>query len=176
MDSILTKDGLKALGFRGFWRVRDLQNEKYLRDLLKLEDLNQRGIYAVVCSQTYQPSFIGKEEALGNDNVKNPYPEEKLKERWVQKVEVLYFGITGTSSKSRTLREKITELVRHSQGKKKNHRSGDILWQLRGFEGFKVGYKFNDNPIKEESMLIHEFIRRTGKQPFANRYTPITFS
>ncbi|MCJ7423384.1 hypothetical protein MUP01_03840 [Candidatus Bathyarchaeota archaeon] len=94
----------------------------------------------------------------------------------MQKVEVLYFGKTGTSRKSRTLRERITELVRHSQGKTRNHRGGEILWQLRGYEHFEVGYKSNDNPIKEESMLIHEFIKRTGKQPFANRYTPITFS
>lgn len=176
MDSVLTKDGLKALGFKGFLRVRDLQSEKYLHDHLQLEDLNQRGIYAVVCSETYQPSFIGKEEALRNGNVENPYPEEKLKERWVQKVEVLYFAITGTSSKSRTLKERIAELIRHSQGKKKNHRGGEILWQLRGYEDFEVGYKSNDNPIKEESMLIHEFIKKTGKQPFANPYTPITFS
>jgi hypothetical protein len=176
MDSILTKDGLKTISFKGFWKVRDLQSERYQRDFLRSEELNQCGIYAIVCSQTYHPSFIGKEEALRNGNVKNPYPEEKLKERWVQKVEVLYFGKTGTSRKSRTLRERITELVRHSQGKTRNHRGGEILWQLRGYEDFEVGYKSNDNPIKEESMLIHEFIKRTGKQPFANRYTPITFS
>lgn len=175
MGSVLTKDGLKASGFKGFWKVRDLQNEKYLHNLLQSKELNQRGIYAIVCSQTYEPTFIGKEEAERNGNVKNPYLEEKLKERWVQKVEVLYFGKTGTSSKSHTLKVSITGLVRHSQGIR-NHRGGEILLQLRGYEGFEVCYKSNDNPIKEESMLIYEFIKRTGKQPFANLYTPITFS
>lgn len=170
------KDGLKAYGFKGFWKVRDLQNEKYLHDLLQSEELNQRGIYAILCSQTYESAFIGQEEALRNGNVTNPYPEEKLKERWVQGVEVLYFGKTGTSRKSRLLKDRIIELVYHSQGKKKNHRGGEILWQLRGYGNFEVGYKPSDDPMKEESILIHEFINSTGKQPFGNRQTPIAFS
>ena len=51
--------------------------------LFQLEDLDQRGVYAVVSSPAYQDAFIPKDEALRNSNVMNPYPEEKLEERWV---------------------------------------------------------------------------------------------
>ena len=161
----LTKSDLITQGFTGFTTVGELQSGP----LPRLEELSQRGVYAVVCSPTYTPSFIEVESARRNCNVISPWSLERLKRKWVSGVEVLYFGKAGTDTEKGTLRKRLNEFIRHSQGKTKNHRDGEILWQLRGYKNFEIGYLPTDNPEQEESRLIDLFESKTGQLPFANK-------
>jgi len=166
-SDVLTKSGLTAQGFRGFTTIRELQ-----RNIPRSEELSQRGVYAVVCSPTYVPSFINYDKARRNHNVIKPWSLEKLQEKWVFGVEVLYIGKAGTDTKQRTLRRRISDIVRHSQGKttkKGPHRGGELLWQLIGYQDFEVGYLPTDQPEKEENRIIGFFLSKTDKLPFANR-------
>ncbi len=165
-DAVIKSD-LEALGFTGFTTIRELR-----KNLPKSGELNQRGIYAVVCSPTYKPTFIDPDKARENCNVIIPWSLEKLQKKWVSGVEVLYFGKAGTDINHQSLRKRITELIRHSQGKTTKqgpHKGGELLWQLKGYEGFEVGLYPTDEPDKEENRLINLFITKTGKIPFANR-------
>jgi len=166
-SDVLTKSDLTAQGFRGFTTIRELQ-----RNITRSEELNQCGVYAVVCSPTYTPSFIGTDKARRNHNVIRPWSLEKLEEKWVFGVEVLYLGKAGTDINRRTLRKRLSELIRHSQGKTTKqgpHRGGELLWQLKGYESFEVGYLPTDQPEKQESRLLGLFLSKTGRLPFANR-------
>jgi len=164
-SNALTKSDLITQGFNGFTTIRELQSGPLARS----EELNRRGVYAVVCLLTYTPSFIDPALARRNHNVISPWSLEKLKKKWVFGVEVLYFGRAGANIKKHTLRNRLNEFIRHSQGKTKNHREGEILWQLRGYENFEIGYLPTDNPEQEESRLLDLFSSKTGKLPFANR-------
>ena len=164
---VLTKRDLAAQGFRGFTTIRELR-----RDIPRSEELNRRGVYAVVCSPTYTPTFIDPDKARRNRNLIKPWSLEKLEKKWVSGVEVLYFGKAGTDMNRRTLRKRLSELIRHSQGKTTNqgpHRGGELLWQLKGYESFEVGYLPTDQPGKEESSFLSLFLSETGKLPFAKR-------
>ena len=166
-SKVLMKSDLVAQGFNGFTTIRELQ-----RNIPQSEELRQRGVYAVVCLPTYTPSFIGPDKARRNHNVITPWSLEKLEEKWVFGVEVLYFGKAGTDIKQRTLRKRLSELIRHSQGKTTKqgpHKGGELLWQLRGYKDFEAGYLPTDEPEKEENRLIGLFLSKTGKLPFANR-------
>jgi hypothetical protein len=163
----LTKSDLTAQGFSGFTTIRELQE-----NIPRSEELSQRGVYAVVCSHTYTPSFIGPDKVRKNHNVIMPWSLEKLEKKWVPGVDVLYFGKAGTDTKKRTLRKRLSELIRHSMGKTTKqgpHKGGELLWQLRGYMDFEVGFLPTDQPEKEEGRLIGLFLSNTGKLPFANR-------
>ena len=165
--SSLTKSDLIAQGFSGFTTICELQ-----RNIPRSEELSQRGVYAVVCSPTYRPSFIGPDKVRRNRNVIMPWSMEKLKKKWVPGVEVLYLGKAGSGAKKHTLRKRLTELIRHSMGKTTKHgphKGGELLWQLRGYNDFEVGFLSTDQPEKEEGRLIGLFLSNTGKMPFANR-------
>ena len=164
-SNALTKSDLITQGFGGFITIRELQRGTLARS----EELNKRGVYAVVCLPTYTPSFIGPDIAHRSHNVINPWSLEKLKNKWGFGVEVLYFGKAGTDIEKRTLRKRLGEFIRHSQGKTKNHSGGEILWQLRGYKNFEIGYQPTDDPEQEENRLLCLFLSKTGKLPFANR-------
>lgn len=164
---VLKKAWLVTQGFMGFTTIRELQ-----RGIPRSKELNQRGVYAVVCSPNYVPSFIEPDKARRNNNVIRPWSLEKLQKKWVSGVEVLYIGKAGTDMSQRTLRKRINDLIRHSQGKTSKqgpHRGGELLWQLRGYQNLEVGYLPTDQPEKEENRLIELFLSKTGKIPFANR-------
>ncbi len=166
--SSLTKSDLIAQGFTGFATICELQ-----RNIPRSEELSQLGVYAVVCSPTYRPSFISPDKARRDRSVIMPWSLEKLKKKWVPEVEVLYLGkASGSGAKKHTLRKRLTELVRHSMGKTTKHgphKGGELLWQLRGYADFEVGFLPTDQPEKEEERLIGLFLSNTGKLPFANR-------
>lgn len=166
--SSLTKSDLIAQGFSGFTTICELQ-----RNIPRSEELSLRGVYAVVCSPTYKPSFIDPDKVRRNRSVIMPWSLEKLKKKWVPGVEVLYVGkASGSGAEKHTLRKRLTELVRHSMGKTTAHgphKGGEILWQLRGYNDFEVGFLPTDQPEKEEERLIGLFLSNTGKLPFANR-------
>lgn len=166
-SSAVTKIDLLAQGFRGFQKVRELR-----KNIPRSEELNQRGVYAVICLPNYIPVFIDPDKTRKNHNVIIPWSLEKLQKKWVFGVEALYFGVAGTDVKKCTLRKRITELIRHSQGKTTRqgpHRGGELLWQLKGYENFEVGYLPTNLAKKEENRLISLFLLKTGKLPFANR-------
>lgn len=164
----LTKSDLIAQGFSGFTTICELQ-----KNIPRSEELSRRGVYAVVCSPTYRPSFIGLDETRRNRSVIMPWTLEKLKKKWVPGAEILYLGkASGTGAKKHTLRKRLTELIRHSMGKTTKHgphKGGELLWQLRGHNDFEVGFLPTDQPEKEEERLMGLFLSNTGKLPFANR-------
>ena len=167
LAGIATKLDLLAQGFVGFKTVRELR-----KSIIRSEELNQRGVYAVICQPNYKPTFIDPEKTRQNHNVITPWSLEKLQKKWVSGVEVLYIGIAGTDIKQCSLRRRITDLIRHSQGKTTKqgpHRGGELLWQLKGSENFEVGYLPTKTAKKEETRLINLFYLKTGKLPFANR-------
>ena len=165
---VLTKDGLMAQGFTGFQTIRNLQRN----GLPRSEELNRHGIYAVVSSPSYSPEFIGPDGARRNRNVITPWSFEKLSQKWVPGVQVLYFGMAGTRERRGTLRRRIGDLTRHCMGKTTKqgpHKGGELLWQLSGYEDFELGYLPTEEPESEERRLINIFLEKTGKLPFANR-------
>jgi len=155
------------MGFRGFWTVRELLKKEHLSTILRSEALDKCGVYVVVCPTSYKPEFIDPSEACVTGNMVKPKPVEELQLRWVPGMEVLYIGKT-----KRPLKKRIGELIRHSQGWSKIHQGGEVLWQLRGYEVFEIGYLPRDEPKEEESRLIHQFKSKTFKLPFANRQKP----
>jgi hypothetical protein len=165
---VLTKEGLTAQGFTGFQTIREIQRNGLPRSV----ELNQHGIYAVVSSRGYSPEFIGPDRARRNCNVIRPWSFEKLGEKWVPEVEVLYFGMAGTRVHRGTLRKRIGDLTRHCMGKTTKqgpHRGGELLWQLEGYTDFELGYLPTEEPESEERRLINIFLEKTGKPPFGNR-------
>lgn len=70
--------------------------------LPKMEELNKCGLYSITIPSNYQVGFIPPEECIGN-NVINPWSIQKLKDKWVDDVDVVYYGIAGKQS-NRSLR------------------------------------------------------------------------
>jgi len=167
---VTTKAGLLQLGFAGFITVQELLNCRLPQDLV----LKRCGVYVVVAPPGYLPVFISPEEARARHNVLRPWPVEKLLGKWVASVETLYIGAAGIDSQ-KSLAQRLKELGRHASGRTRArgpHTGGEILWQLRGFEAFEVGYLPTEGspvPRQVEKLLLSAFVKETGKAPFANR-------
>ncbi len=163
----LTKSSLEDVGFIGFTTVRELQ-----ATTLRRPELSKRGLYVVVCPRGYKPDFIDLEKARRTRNVIKPWSRDKLLKKWVPETEILYLDRAGDDKKQRSLRRCITDLVRHSQGKTTDqgpHIGGELLWQLKGYENFELGYLPTDTPKELERSLLAWFYSKTGRVPYANR-------
>jgi hypothetical protein len=126
----------------------------------------------VVCPRDYRPDFIDLDKVRRIRNVIKPWSENKLLNKWVPETEILYLDRAGDDTKKCSLRRRITDLVRHSQGKTTDqgpHRGGELLWQLKGYENFELGYLPTDTPEEFEKSLLVWFYSRTGRVPYANR-------
>jgi len=161
--------GLISSGFNNLGTVGDLQQTGIPKDKLQ-----SPGVYAITCSTEYKHSFIDIEETRKRNNVIRPWTREKLTAKWVDGVEVLYFG----KAQQQSLYQRISQLIRHSQGlttKRGPHKGGEIIWQLKGYESFIIFYlpiKTPDAAAEMESKLISEFYRFNSKLPFGNRNQP----
>ena len=137
--------------------------------------LSQCGVYVVVADSTYRPQFIEPNYARLNGNVIAPWSTSRLGAKWVPDSEVLYIGCAGTRS-FRTLCQRLRDLLSHDNGNTTDrgpHKGGEILWQLRGYEYFRVGWLPTDGRPEQrdrERRLMGAFELATGKLPFANRH------
>ena len=163
----LTKSSLESIGFMGFVTIRELQSTTY-----RSAELNKRGLYVVVCPRDYKPDFIDFDKARRSRSVIKPWSRDKLLKKWVPETEILYLDRAGDDTRQCSLRSCITDLVRHSQGKTTDqgpHIGGELLWQLKGYENFELGYLPTDTPEAFEKSLLVWFYSRTGRVPYANR-------
>lgn len=165
-------------------RVRHLKDNDFLllgtigqvmRDGLPLmPELNKSGIYSISTSGVYSPFFISQEETKNRKNVIRPWPEDKLREKWVNDSEIVYYGLAGHRS-PRSLWSRLTDLIRHGNGKTSErgpHKGGEILWQLGGVENFRLWILPTEGPPiprQLEKGILVRFRELAGMLPFANR-------
>jgi hypothetical protein len=142
--------------------------------LPSLPELGSCGLYAISIPKNYKPTFISPEQTRVKKNVLYPWPIEKLNDKWVDTVDIIYYGLAGKSS-PRSLRKRIGDLINHGLGKTTDrgpHKGGEILWQLQGYEEFSIWIKPTGCPPEPrdcEHRLLIQFHKNTGKLPFANR-------
>ena len=165
-----TKKGLQAMGFRLVGTIRQLQEE----DAISAQGgLQSPGVYALACPDGYKHSFLELQETCKRNNVINLWCIQRLEAKWVDGVEVVYFGQAG-----RQLKERLGELKKHSLGHTSDrgpHKGGEIVWQLKHYETLEVLYLPTETPTQAketEADLISEFCKLTGKLPFANKNRP----
>lgn len=164
------KEFLQSLEFVNIGSIYRLQRE----GLPKIEELNSSGIYSITKPQNYQPEYFIIEQAKINGNVINPWSIQELAEKWLDDVDILYYGLAGANS-PRSLKSRLTDLINHSKGlisDRGPHKGGEIIWQLKGFENFEVwilSTNIPPEPRHMEEKLLKQFFQITGHLPFANR-------
>lgn len=132
--------------------------------------LQEPGVYAVFVSQGWEPSF-----ATGTlENVINPWSEDRLLERWISEVDLIYIGCAGATTSSRTLRKRLSDLLKHGAGlvtRSGPHKGGERLWQCRGWESFTLAWKGTEPypaPHDLEVNIGTRFAALASGLPFAN--------
>lgn len=163
-------ESLKQNGFRLIGTMEELFNQ----GLPPIVELNSCGIYAISLPNGYEVDFLSLHDVRSKNNVRRPWSLEKLKLKWVENVEIIYYGLAGKHD-FRSLKIRLGELISHGLGKTKSwlHKGGEIMWQLDDFESFSVWIFPTDPPPvprEREIELLASFKNRTGKLPFANRH------
>lgn len=157
--------------FRGFVSLGDAVADRpaFLRK--HADDLGSAGVYAVSAPLDWTPTWKTRGRFA---NVINPWPLGRLRERWIEDVELVYIGCAGATSSSRTLHKRIDDLLKHGGGKisaSGPHKGGERLWQCIGWEVFTLAWKTcgpYPEPHDLEVAIGERFLRLTGQLPFAN--------
>lgn len=142
--------------------------------LPKNEKLNRCGIYAISIPNDYLPEYYSPDEAKKRGNVIKPWTVEKLKNKWVNNSDLVYYGLAGKKS-FRSLNDRLGDLLRHGNGKISTsgpHKGGEILWQLKNYERFELWILPTDGPPEPrnyEELVLRTFHKELQKLPFANR-------
>lgn len=133
----------------------------------------------MVVPKLYEVTFLPLSETKKRKNVKCPWSLDKLYKKWVKGVEVIYFGCAGDRENlktDRSLRKRLTDLINHANGRTTErgpHKGGEIIWQLKGYETFEVGYLPTEEP--PEPRNLEKWLNCTfkslkgGRLPFGNR-------
>lgn len=154
---------LRARGFRGFVRVRDL----YLNRRLPL---STPGVYVVVRESPAPPSFLPVSPASWFKGRDPSVPIALLEQEWVPDAHSLYIG-SGCD-----LQDRIGLLLDFSKaGRVRSvfHWGGRLLWQLADSDDLVVGWREEPRGrSSEERDLTDEFSRSYGRLPFANLKRP----
>jgi antitoxin component HigA of HigAB toxin-antitoxin module len=133
-----------------------------------LEIPAEPGVYVVVRSDRSAPVFRPKSEAGWFQGRDPSCPIEVLQRKWVPGTDILYVGKAGPTSK-RTLRKRISELVRFGSGEPVGHAGGRALWQLERIWDARIAWKAAaGDPRHAERALLTSFREESGKLPFAN--------
>lgn len=168
--NVTREEFLKEFGFTSIGIICDLQTNGYPNII----ELKSPGVYAITHTASYVPTYYSQEEARANGNVIHPWVAERLEEKWVEGVDILYYGLAGAST-PRSLKSRLTDLINHSKGlisDRGPHKGGEIIWQLKGYENFEVWVFATGNPPEPrdlEEKLLERFHKITGQLPFANR-------
>lgn len=126
------------------------------------------GIYIVVWPSGSAAKFRKRSKAGWFKDEDPSYPVAVLGFRWVSDAGVIYVGKAGPTAR-RTLRRRISELIRFGSGERVAHRGGRALWQLEGIWDARIAWKVvRDNPADAERTLIGQFEQKFGRMPFAN--------
>ena len=126
------------------------------------------GVYVVVQSEKSAPAFLASGEAGWFQGRDPSYPIDVLQRKWVPGAGILYVGKAGPAS-GRTLRKRISELVRFGSGEPVSHRGGRALWQLTEIWDARIAWKVTaGDPLDAERALLAKFERDFGRLPFAN--------
>ena len=148
-------------GFEGFVPLRSV-----LSNLSQIP--GKAGVYIVVRLDRSRPKFRSQSAAGRFKGLEPSYPVARLKDKWVADAKIMYIGKAGPAPK-RSLRKRISELVRFGSGEPVGHRGGRALWQLEGIWDAQVAWKaVRSDPSGEESKLIAQFEQRFGRLPYAN--------
>jgi hypothetical protein len=147
------------------WRRRGLGGFTVIGGLGRPEPLElpeASGVYVVLRASSGRPEFLavgGGGWWKGNDPTVSI---ERLESRWVDGTPTLYIG------KAKSLRERVGELLRFSDGEAVRHWGGRLLWQLGGAQDFLLGWREEPDFGGVETDLIDEFLDHFGQLPFAN--------
>jgi hypothetical protein len=135
------------------------------------ETLGGPGVYAIFAPIGWQPRF----KTRGNfNNVIEPWPLQRLRDRWIDSVELVYIGCAGATGSSRHLRKRVGDLLKHGGGQitdRGPHKGGERLWQCRGWDDFPLAWRRCGDfpePHDLEVAIGRRFERLAGGLPFAN--------
>ncbi len=107
-------------------------------------------------------------------NVINPWSLDRLRDRWLEGIELIYIGCAGATASSRNLSKRLRDLLRHGAGLISTtgpHKGGERLWQCVGWESFELAWMPTDpypEPHECEVAIGERFLELTGALPFAN--------
>lgn len=164
---------INYLKTNGFTYI-DIMGELVKNGLPNIDLLSSCGIYALTIPVGYKVKFLSGKTISTNNNVVKPWDTDRLPGKWVENVEVVYYGLAGSKS-FRSLKKRLNDLVRHCSGKTTDrgpHCGGEIIWQLENFDQFGCWVFPTSKPPTPrliEHELLNEFYKKTGKLPFANR-------
>ena len=138
------------------------------------EKLNSCGVYAISIPYDYLLEYYSPRESKIRGNVIKPWAVEKLKNKWVENCDLVYYGLAGKKS-FRSLNDRLEDLLRHGNGKisaSGPHKGGEILWQLKNYERFELWLLPTGEPPEPrnyEELVLRTFHDEKQKLPFANR-------
>jgi len=150
-------DDLRRRGFGGFVPVARLGRPE------PRELPSGSGVYVVLRMREDAPRFLERSGGGWWKRQDPTVPLERLQREWVQGTSTLYIG------KAMSLRERIGELLRFSDGDAKaRHWGGRLLWQIEAPRELVLGWREDPDYGAAETGLLDEFIQEFGRLPFAN--------
>ena len=135
------------------------------------QDLVSAGVYAIFAPSDWAPTWKTRGPLA---NVINPWSLARLRARWVNDAELVYIGCAGATASSRTLHNRIGDLLKHGAGQisaSGPHKGGERIWQCVGWDSFTLAWKPTGpypEPHNLEVAIGQRFERLTEHLPFAN--------
>lgn len=169
-DDLTSIDFLKRSGFEELGSFQTLINKGLPQNI----KLNSPGLYAVTLPDNYIYKLLEEQTISTNNNVIKPWTTEKLNNKWIPDVEVIYYGLAGSNS-PRSLKSRLQDFLEHASGKTTDrgpHRGGEIIFQLKNWETFSIWILPTGNPPEPRNLereLLERFHELKGKLPFGNR-------
>jgi len=150
-------DDLRLRGFTGFLQVARLGRP------IPPELPTASGNYIVVRPSQEAPRFLDRSGGGWWKRRDPTVPIDRLRQEWVEGTPTLYIG------KATSLRERVGELLRFSDGDAKaRHWGGRLLWQIAAPRELLLCWRQEEDFAGVETDLLDEFIQRFGRLPFAN--------
>lgn len=150
-------DEIKSAGFTGFKKMSELFITSSMLP-------NSKGVYLVLKIDNKPVEYLPIGSG-GHFKGKNPNVSlDELNSNWVDNTKVIYIG------KASSLRSRLRQYFGFGQGKNIGHYGGRLIWQLKGSNDLVVCWKTlsNEDPRTLEATLIHQFVLKYSKRPFAN--------
>jgi hypothetical protein len=150
-------DDLRGRGFVGFLPIARLGRP------IPSELPAPSGNYIVLRTSSDAPQFLERSSGGWWKHRDPTLPVERLQQEWVDGTPTLYIG------KAKSLRERVGELLRFSDGDARaRHWGGRLLWQIAAPRELLLCWREDDEFSAIETDLLDEFIQRFGRLPFAN--------
>jgi len=138
------------------------------------DKLNECGIYSITIPEDYRFILLDEETVQKNMNIVRPWSEQKLTNKWIDEVDVIYYGLAGNDT-PRSLRTRLNDLLNHANGKTTDngpHCGGEIIFHLSNWQNFNIWIMPTGNPPEPrrlETELLQRFFELKGQLPFGNR-------